>query len=152
MDSEELSSSNMDEDSGDLSCTVDISSTEERMRKLVTNNQKKKDHDLTPVHSDSDFKGNQSGKESSADDSECDAAGIDKQYTIKELGCNDRNVMLNEEMLDQFIVLKAIMDKNMPKLLYKDMQILQHIVGDVFPNVTISQVISGKDEVMEIIN
>ena len=58
MDSEELSSSNMDEDSGDLSCTVDISSTEERMRKLVTNNQKKKDHDLTPVHSDSDFKGN----------------------------------------------------------------------------------------------
>lgn len=72
---------------------------------------------------------------------------------MKDLGCTTKKVIKNEDLLDQFIVLKSITDKNLPKLLFKDMQILQHIVGDVFPNIPMTQVISGgKTHVIEMID
>ena len=57
-------------------------------------------------------------------DSEIDTLGLDLRYIMKDLGCTTKKVIKNEDLLDQFIVLKAITDKNLPKLLFKDMMIL----------------------------
>lgn len=66
--------------------------------------------------------------------------GLDRDYLLKELGCDNRRVILNETLLDQYIVLKAIVDKNLPKLLYNDILILQNIVSDVFPQTPLKHV------------
>lgn len=66
--------------------------------------------------------------------------GLDREYLTKELGCDNRRVILNETLLDQYIVLKAIVDKNLPKLLYNDILILQNIVSDVFPQTPLKHV------------
>lgn len=59
---------------------------------------------------------------------------------------------MDEDLLDQFIVLKAIIDKNLPKLLFQDISILQNIVSDVFPNIPMSQYGSLKNEFMDMID
>lgn len=64
-----------------------------------------------------------------------DELGLDRNYIVKELGCESKKILTDEDLLDQFIVLKAIIDKNLPKLLFKDISILQNIVMDVFPNI-----------------
>ena len=73
-----------------------------------------------------------------SDAEEIEALGLDRKFIMKELGCTTKKVIKNEELLDQFIVLKAILDKNLPKLVFKDMQILQHIVSDVFPSIAMT--------------
>ena len=57
-----------------------------------------------------------------------DELGLDKDYLVNECGCMERKILTDEGKLDQFLVLKAILDKNMPKLLYIDITILQNIV------------------------
>lgn len=47
--------------------------------------------------------------------------GLDRNFILKELGCTTKKVFRSEELLDQFIVLKAILDINLPKLVFKDM-------------------------------
>lgn len=42
---------------------------------------------------------------------------------VNVLGCDKEKVWQNEDLLDEFIVLKAILDKNVPKLLAHDTQI-----------------------------
>ena len=76
--------------------------------------------------------------------------GLDRQYLVKELGCDSKKVLMDEDLLDQFIVLKAIVDKNLPKLIFRDINILQNIVSDVFPNIPMSQLIH-KNQVMDTI-
>jgi len=48
-------------------------------------------------------------------------------------------------------VLKAIVDKNLPKLLFKDISILQNISADVFPGIPVSQ-LKGRNDVIEMID
>ena len=78
--------------------------------------------------------------------------GLDKNFIIEELGCSNHRVLKDEELLDQFIVLKAIIDKNLPKLLFKDISILQNIVSDVFPNIPMTQMNAGKNKIYEMID
>lgn len=47
--------------------------------------------------------------------------------------------------------MKAIIDKNLPKLLFRDIGILQNIVSDVFPNIPITQY-GSKNHVMDMID
>ena len=53
-----------------------------------------------------------------------EALGLDKKFLVNECGCVEREILVSDSKLDQFLVLKAILDKNMPKLLYLDIQIL----------------------------
>ena len=78
--------------------------------------------------------------------------GIDTNYITKELGCESKKVLQDEDLLDQFIVLKAIIDKNLPKLLFKDISILTNIVTDVFPNIPMGQIVNNKNKVLEVID
>ena len=80
-----------------------------------------------------------------------DDLGLDKDYLVKELGCESKKVLMDEELLDQFIVLKAIIDKNLPKLLFKDVSILHNIVSDVFPNIP-NPSMRTKNNVIEMID
>ena len=43
------------------------------------------------------------------------------------------------------------MDKNLPKLLFKDISILQNISEDVFPGIPVSQ-LKGKNDVIDMID
>ena len=45
---------------------------------------------------------------------------VDLEYVVNVLGCDKEKVWQNEDSLDEFIVLKAILDKNVPKLLAHD--------------------------------
>ena len=123
----ESSSTNSVSDADEEESEEEVSSTEERMRRLVRTEERKKQVtqsslDLEEEVREDDSQADTSSKHS--DESACQALGLDRDYIVRELGCTARKVMLNEELLDQFIVLKAIMDKNLPKLLFKDMQIL----------------------------
>ena len=87
-------------DSSDYS--EELSSTEERMRKLV-HKRMDKDKEETKQTEESDVRDNDSEEEYASnysDDSACNAIGIDKRFCIKELGCVERDVMLNEDFLD----------------------------------------------------
>jgi hypothetical protein len=57
----------------------------------------------------------------------------------------------DETYLDQYIVLKALIDKNMPKLLFTDAQILHNIITDVFIDIPVAQ-LQGQPEVLDMIN
>lgn len=73
---------------------------------------------------------------------ELNALGLDHDYLVHELGCENKKVILNVDLLDQFIVLKSIVDKNLPKLLFKDISILYNSCADVFPNIPSSQLMN----------
>ena len=78
------------------------------------------------------------GEQKSDDDGlaeQLDALGLDKKFLVDECGCHDREVLINDNKLDQFLVLKSILDKNMPKLRHLDIQILQNILLDIFPDI-----------------
>jgi len=58
---------------------------------------------------------------------------IDSEYVMNVLGCYDYDIVYQEEKLEEFIVLRAILDKNLPKLISSDQMIFQNILMDVFP-------------------
>lgn len=58
---------------------------------------------------------------------------MDKKYLEEELGCTDERLFTNEKLLDQYLVMKSIIDGTMPKLLNYDVKIMQDICYDVFP-------------------
>ena len=123
----QTSTSLTDSDADEEESEEEISSTEERMNRLVRTEEQKKQVTASSMELDEEVKEDDSQLETSSkhsDESACNSLGLDRDYIVKELGCTTRKVILNEELLDQFIVLKAIMDKNLPKLLFKDMQIL----------------------------
>ena len=94
-----------------------------------------------------------SQSEDSSTDKDMDTHQLDIRYIMKDLGCKVKRVIKNEELLDQFLVMKAIMDKNLTKLSEKDVKILQQVVSDVFPEISITQVISGgKKHIVELID
>ena len=70
---------------------------------------------------------------------------------LKDLGCDSKKVLMDEDLLDQFIILKAVMDKNLPKLVFRDISILQNIVSDVFPNIPVPALVN-KNAVCEMID
>jgi hypothetical protein len=49
------------------------------------------------------------------------------------LGCDDDRVLHNEDALEEFIVLKALLDNNMSKLGANDTLIFKNILMDIFP-------------------
>jgi dynein heavy chain, axonemal len=49
------------------------------------------------------------------------------------LGCSDYELTVNKERLEEFIVLRSILDKNLPKLVASDQSIFLNILGDIFP-------------------
>jgi len=59
---------------------------------------------------------------------------IDREYVMTVLGCDDQRVIRNEDALEEFIVLKALMDNNMSKLAANDSLIFKNILMDIFPN------------------
>ena len=61
--------------------------------------------------------------------------GFDKDFLTVECGCRDHNVLQDENLLDQFLVLKSILDRNLPKLVESDIEILKHICVFVFPEI-----------------
>ena len=69
-----------------------------------------------------------------------DDLGLDRDFLINECGCMERAVLADDGKLDQFLVLKAILDKNMPKLLSVDVSIPQNIVLEVFPDVSTPEI------------
>ena len=58
---------------------------------------------------------------------------IDREYVMTVLGCDDQRVIRNEDALEEFIVLKALMDNNMSKLAANDSLIFKNILMDIFP-------------------
>ena len=81
---------------------------------------------------------------------ELEELGIDRVFFMKELGLESRKVLMDEELRDQFLVMKAIIDKNMPKLLHTDTQIIYNIMSDVFPNIPITQ-LQAKGKIVDTI-
>ena len=69
-----------------------------------------------------------------------EALGLDRDFLVNACGCMERAVLTDEGKLDAFLVLKAILDKNMPKLLAVDVPILQNIVQDVFPDIAAPEI------------
>lgn len=59
---------------------------------------------------------------------------IDNEYVIEVLGCDLFEVRSKEDKLEEFIVLKAILDKNLPKMVQSDTQVFKNILMDVFPS------------------
>jgi len=45
---------------------------------------------------------------------------IDREYVMTVLGCDDLRVIKSEQALEEFIVLKSILDNNMSKLAAND--------------------------------
>lgn len=153
--SQSITSTESDSDSG----TSESSTERKRMQisKLTNKDGKSVLSKSNPNVIDEEIK-EESSHENSSEDSSDDSSevdgedlGLDKNYIMKELGCDSKKVMQDEDLLDQFIVLKAIIDKNLPKLLFKDISILQNIVSDVFPNVPKTE-LSSKNRVLEMID
>ena len=61
--------------------------------------------------------------------------GLDKKFLKVECGCMDHDVLMDEDLLDQFLVLKSILDRNLPKLVESDIKILKNICLYVFPDI-----------------
>lgn len=73
---------------------------------------------------------------SSSEDSGADlGAAINVPFLINELGCRNPRVRRAPKLLDQFLLLKAIIDGSLPKLLFTDIKIFQHICQDIFPEI-----------------
>jgi hypothetical protein len=50
------------------------------------------------------------------------------------LGIDEKDLIDNEEKLEEFIVVRAINDTNLPKLHNSDIQIFKGIADDMFPD------------------
>ncbi len=61
-----------------------------------------------------------------------DAAKLTKKL-MKVLGINDIELIKDEEKIEEFIVLRAINDTNVPKLHQNDTMIFKGIIDDIFP-------------------
>ena len=59
--------------------------------------------------------------------------GLDMEFLQVECGCKDYKILEDENLLDQFLVLKSILDRNLPKLVESDIMILKNICLYVFP-------------------
>ena len=57
------------------------------------------------------------------------------RYLRDELGCANNRVLRDSKLLDQFLLMKAIIDGSLPKLLFTDIMIFQHICQDVFSEI-----------------
>ena len=71
-------------------------------------------------------------------------------YITNDLGCTSLKVRRDEKLLDQFLLLKAIIDGSLPKLLFKDIKIFQHICMDMFPEIETPQ-LANRHKVKEMI-
>ena len=133
------------EGSDDSDSTSSVgSSTQERIKAMTSlakdpNAESDQEADEEKVNDSDDS----SGGSAISDLNKLDELGLDRKYLIKELGCDSKKVLTDEDLLDQFIVLKSIVDKNLPKLIFRDISILQNIVSDVFPNIPMSQLINN---------
>lgn len=76
-----------------------------------------------------------SGGSSVSLDRRMEELGLDKDFLIVECGCSNYTVLKDENLLDQFLVLKSILDRNLPKLVESDIKILRHICLYVFPEI-----------------
>ena len=53
---------------------------------------------------------------------------------MKVLGIDNVELIKNEEKIEEFIVLRAINDTNVPKLHQNDTLIFKGIIDDIFPD------------------
>jgi hypothetical protein len=53
---------------------------------------------------------------------------------MKVLGIDNQDLIKNEEKIEEFIVLRAINETNVPKLHQNDTVIFKGIIDDIFPN------------------
>ena len=127
---EESSVSESDDSSSDDSSS-NCSSTEEKMKKIAKMDAKKDPSDpnmnndtIEEMVGNEDSDVSDDAKSEQSDLNKIDEMGLDRNYLMKELGCDSKKVLMDEDLLDQFIVLKAIIDKNLPKLLFRDISIL----------------------------
>lgn len=71
-------------------------------------------------------------------------------YLINDLGCTDYRIRKDPKLLDQFLLLKAVIDGSLPKLLFSDIKIFQFICEDIFPEIETPQ-LSNRHRVRQII-
>ena len=71
-------------------------------------------------------------------------------YLMYELGCTNSKILRSEKLLDQFILLKALVDGSLPKLLFNDIKIFKFFCQDVFPEIP-SPEMSNKFRVKEVV-
>ena len=57
------------------------------------------------------------------------------EYLKNELGCTNSKILKSEHLLDQFILLKALADGSLPKLLFNDIKIFKFFCQDLFPEI-----------------
>ena len=60
---------------------------------------------------------------------------INLTYLVNDLGCTSIRIRRDPKLLDQFLLLKAIIDGSLPKLLFIDIKIFQNICEDIFPEI-----------------
>lgn len=53
---------------------------------------------------------------------------------MKVLGIDNEELIRDEKKIEEFILLRAINDTNLPKLLQNDTVIFKGIIDDIFPN------------------
>lgn len=71
-------------------------------------------------------------------------------YLVNDLGCTSVRIRRDPKLIDMFLLLKAIIDGSLPKLLFIDIKIFQHICEDIFPDVPAPQ-LSNKYKMKETI-
>jgi len=69
---------------------------------------------------------------------------FDFDFIQKHLGCETYEVLETEDLLEEFIVQRAILDINLPKLLQNDHSIFENVCSDVFPKTPKPNVHYGK--------
>ena len=123
--------------------------TGERQKTL---GKKKKKNDVasdtdSKIQTDShSFNSKQDGNGNDSDES----VQLNLPYIINELGCNNIKVRRDQKLLDQFLLLKAVIDSSLPKLKFNDIKIFQHICNDVFLEISAPE-LSNKHKVREVV-
>jgi dynein heavy chain len=65
---------------------------------------------------------------------------------LNELGIEDENMLTDDKKIEEFIVLRAIKDTNVPKLHETDTLIFEGITQDIFPDTKYSKINYGTFE------